>query len=93
MTEVENLVFEMAAGLKLLTNMLGLTIALLPEADRAVALDALAALQEESSPAEHTARSEVATRSLAEAGSTMTTMIEKFAAEIAAAREVRPLET
>lgn len=86
MTELETRVTELGAGLKLLTGMLGLTVALLPDADRAVVLKALAALQTESGPGENTDESRVAARSEAEAGQALTVMIENFAAEVAAAR-------
>jgi hypothetical protein len=68
MTDLETLVVEMAAGLKLLTGMLGLTVALLPEADRVIVLKALVALQTESGPTENTDQSKLATRSSAECG-------------------------
>jgi len=45
MTELEIRVTEMGAGLKLLTGILGLAVSLLPDADRAVVLKALTALQ------------------------------------------------
>ena len=86
MIELEARVTEIGAGLKLLTGMLGLTVALLPEADRAVVLKALAALQTERGPEEDTDTSRVAARSESEAGKALTVMIKKFAAEVAAAR-------
>ncbi len=86
MDELETLVVEMAAGVKLLTGMLGLTVALLPDADRAIVLKALAALQTEASPPEDTDRSKITAQSASEAGKALTTMIERFAAEIAATR-------
>ncbi len=86
MTKLETRVTEMGAGLKLLTGMLGLTVALLPDADRAVVLKALAALQTESGPEENTDESRVAARSEVEAGKALTVMIERFAVEVAAAR-------
>jgi len=89
MTELETRVTELGAGLKLLTGMLGLTVALLPDADRAVVLKALAALQTESSPGANTDEARVAARSESEAGKALTVMIEKFAAEIAAVRVSR----
>ena len=84
MDDLESLIVEMAAGLKLVTGMLGLTVALLPEADRGVVLKALAALRTESDPAQDTDQSQVATRSAAEASTALTIMIEKFATELAA---------
>ena len=92
MNDLETLVVEMAAGLKLLTGMLGLTVALLPDADRAIVLKALAALQTESGPAEDTDQSKVATRSSAEAGRALMTMIENFAADVAARRAGEALD-
>ncbi len=89
MTELETRVTELGAGLKLLTGMLGLTVALLPDADRAVVLKALAALQTESGPGANTDESRVAARSESEAGKALTVMIENFAAEIAAVRVAR----
>jgi len=86
MTELEMRVAELGAGLKLLTGMLGLTIALLPDADRAVVLQALAALQTESDPGADTDESRVAARSESEAGKALTVMIENFASEVAAVR-------
>ena len=86
MTELEARVTELGAGLKLLTSMLGLTVALLPDADRAVVLKALAALQTESGSAENTDESRVAAGSESEAGKALTMMIERFAAEVAAVR-------
>ena len=86
MTELETRVTEMGAGLKLLTGMLGLTVALLPDADRAIVLKALAALQTESGPEENTDKSRVAARSEVEAGKALTVLIERFAVELAAAR-------
>ena len=86
MNDLETMVIEMAAGLKLLVGMLGLTVALLPEADRAVVVKALAALQAEGSLAEDTDRSKTATKSSVEAAKALTTLIENFASEIAATR-------
>lgn len=86
MTDLETRVIEMGAGLKLLTGILGLAVALLPDADRAVVLKALTALQTESGPEENSDESRVAARSEAQAGKALTVMIEKFAAEVAAAR-------
>ncbi len=86
MNDLETLVIEVAAGVKLMTGILGLTVALLPEDDRAIVLKALAALQAEAEPTEDTARSQLSTRSAAEAGRALTMMVEKFAAEIAASR-------
>ena len=86
MTDLEKRVIELGAGLKLLTGMVGLIVALLADADQAVVLEALAALQTESGPAENTDEARVAARSEAEAGRVLATMIERFAAEVAAAR-------
>lgn len=85
MTELETRTAEIGAGLKLVTGILGLTVALLPEADRAVVLKALEALQTESGSRE-TDKSRVAAKSEFEASDALTTMIKKFAAEVAAAR-------
>ncbi len=94
MDDLETLVVEMAAGVKLLTGMLGLTVALLPEADRAIVLKALAALQTEANPPEDTDQSKVAAKSASEAGKALTRMIEQFAAEIAVKRDEKgPLPT
>ena len=87
MTDLENLVIEMAAGLKLLASMLGLTVALLPEADRAVVMRSLTALQNEAAPAENTNESSTATSSTVEAARTLASLIENFTSEIAATRE------
>ena len=86
MTDLEMRVAEMGAGLKLITGMLGLTVALLQDADRAVVLNALAALQTDSGPEEDTEESRVAAKSALEAGKALTILIEKFAAEIEAVR-------
>ncbi len=91
MTDLETLVIEMAAGLKLLAGMLGLTVALLPEADRAVVLKSLAALQNEGAPAENTDEATTATSSTVEAAKTLAALIENFTSEIAATRgKVKP---
>jgi hypothetical protein len=82
MTDTETLMIEMAAGLKLVTGMLGLTVALLPAIDRALVLNALAAFETESGPQGETDHPELATRSSAEAARTLSLLIEKFAAEI-----------
>ena len=82
MTDTETLVVEMAAGLKLVTGMLGLTVALLPEADRALVLSALAALETESGAQGETDHPELARRSSADAARTLSLLIEKFASEI-----------
>ena len=87
MTDLESLVAEMAAGLKLVTGMLGLTVALLPAADRALVLDALAALEAENAPKDEAEQSQVATKSSAAGARTLTLLVEKFAAEIAASRD------
>ena len=89
MNDLESMVVEMAAGLKLLTGILGLTVALLPEADRSVVLKALDALRTESDPAQDTDQSHVAARSAAEASVALTIMVEKFSAEIAASRSAK----
>lgn len=86
MTDLESLVTELAAGLKLVTGMLGLTVALLPVADRALVLDALAALEAENGPKDEAEQSRVAIRSAAEGARTLTLLVEKFATEIAATR-------
>ncbi len=86
MTELEARVAEIGAGLKLLTGMLGLTVALLPEVDRAVVLKALAALQAESAPGEGRDESRVAAKSQSEASAALTLLIRNFAAEVAANR-------
>ena len=86
MDDLETLVVEMAAGVKLLTGMLGLTVALLPDADRAIVLKALAALQAEANPPENTDQSKLAAKSTSDAGKALTRMIEQFAVEIAATR-------
>ena len=90
MTDLETMVIEMAAGVKLLAGMLGLTVALLPEADRAVVMKALAALQAEADPAEDTDPSRTATRSSAEAAKALATLVENFAGEIAMTRAAKP---
>ena len=82
MTDAESLVTELAAGLKLVTGMLGLTVALLPEADRALVLKALAALETENGPKSATDHPSLATRSSADAAKTLSMLIEKFASEI-----------
>lgn len=82
MTDTEALVIEMAAGLKLVTGMLGLTVALLPAADRALVLKALAALEIESGPQGDTDHPGLATRSAAEAARALSLLIERFAGEI-----------
>ena len=82
MTDIESTVIEMAAGLKLVTGMLGLTVALLPEADRALVLKALAALETGSGPQGETHHPELAAKSSAEAARTLSLLIEKFATEI-----------
>lgn len=87
MTDTETLVIEMAAGLKLVTGMLGLTVALLPAADRALVLDALAALEAESGPQGETNHPGLATRSSAEAARALSMLIEKFAGEIRSTRD------
>ena len=86
MNDLETLVIELAAGVKLLAGMLGLTVALLPEADRMVVMKALTALQAESGSAENTDQSTTATRSSVEAAKTLATLIENFADEIATTR-------
>ncbi len=86
MTDLETLVIEVAAGVKLLAGMLGLTVALLPEADRAVVMKALTALQTETSPAEDTDPLKTATKSSSEAAKSLAKLIEDFASEIAATR-------
>lgn len=93
MTDTESLVIEMAAGLKLVTGMLGLTVALLPAADRALVLDALAALQTEGGPQDGTAHQgktappDLAARSSSEAARALALLVEKFAGEISSARD------
>lgn len=87
MNDLETLVVEMAAGLKLLTGMLGLTVAMLPDAERTLVLNALTALETQNGPAEEPGQSQVATRASAEAAKTLAGLIEKFAAELAATRE------
>ncbi|MGI4792530.1 MAG: hypothetical protein ACRYG8_00295 [Janthinobacterium lividum] len=82
MTETEALVIEMAAGLKLVTGMLGLTVALLPAADRALVLKALTALETESGPQGEIDHPELATRASAAAAKALFLLIEKFAVEI-----------
>lgn len=82
MTDTEALVIEMAAGLKLVTGMLGLTVALLPEADRVLVLKALTALEAENGPQGDTDRPGLATRSAAEAARALSQLIEKFSDEI-----------
>ncbi len=82
MTDTEALVLEMAAGLKLVTGMLGLTVALLPEADRALVLKALTALETENGPKSATDHPSLATRSSADAARALSMLIEKFASEI-----------
>ena len=82
MTDTESLVTELAAGLKLVTGMLGLTVALLPEADRALVLKALAALEAENGPKSSADHPSLATRSSAEAAKALSVLIEKFASEI-----------
>ena len=87
MTDTETLVIEMAAGLKLVTGMLGLTVALLPAADRALVLDALAALQTEGDLQDGTAPPGLAARSSSEAARALALLVEKFAGEIGSARD------
>ena len=82
MTDTETLVTEMAAGLKLVTGMLGLTVALLPSDDRALVLKALAALEAENSLRGATDHPSLAAKSSAEAAKTLSVLIEKFASEI-----------
>ena len=82
MTDTESLVTELAAGLRLVTGMLGLTVALLPPDDRALVLKALAALESENSPKGEADHQGLATRSSAEAAKALSTLIEKFAGEI-----------
>ena len=82
MTDLEALVIEMGAGVKLLTGMLGLPVALLPEV-----LKALTALRAEAELPSNTEHSHIAAKSSVEAGRALTVMIEKFAAEIAASRQ------
>ena len=82
MTDTQSLVVEMAAGLKLVTGMLGPTVALLPEADRALVLKALAALETENGPQSATDHPSLATRSSADAARALSMLIEKFANEI-----------
>ena len=82
MTDTETLVTEMAAGLKLVTGMLGLTVALLPAVDRALVLKALAVLEIENSPNSETDHPSLMVRSSAEAAKALAMLIEKFASEI-----------
>ncbi len=82
MTDTETLVTEMAAGLKLVTGMLGLTVALLPADDRALVLKALAALETENSSKGEADHPSLSIRSSAEAAKVLSTLIEKFASEI-----------
>ena len=82
MTDTDSVVIEMAAGLKLVTGMLGLTVALLPEADRALVLKALAALEAGNAPQGAADRPDLATRSSADAARALSMLIETFASEI-----------
>ena len=87
MTDIETLVIEMAAGLKLVTGMLGLTVALLPEADRALVLNALKALETDSGAQDETGHPGLAARSSSEAAQALSMLIEKFASEIKSTRD------
>lgn len=83
----EALLADLGAGVKLLTGMLGLTVALLPAADRAFVLTALAALQDDSGRRETAGPApQLAAHASAEAARALTVLIERFSLEVAAAR-------
>ncbi len=83
MTDLETLVIEMAAGLKVLTSTAALTAALLPPAERQVVLDALTALSAESLPGDLAEQSQVVNQASAEAAKALAAQIAGFAAELA----------
>ncbi len=78
----EALLADLGAGVKLLTGMLGLTVALLPAADRAFVVNALAALQDDGGRES----AGLAAHASAEAARALMVLIERFAVEVAAAR-------
>lgn len=83
----EALLADLGAGVKLLTGMLGLTVALLPPGDRAFVLNALAALQADSGRRETVGPApQLAAHASAEAARALSVLIERFALEVAAAR-------
>ena len=82
----EALLADLGAGVRLLTGMLGLTVALLPATDRAFVLNALAALQDDSGRQTAAPGPQLAAHASAEAARALTVLIERFSLEVAAAR-------
>ncbi len=69
------LLADLSAGVKVLTGMLGLTVALLPTADRAFVLNALAALQADGGEPGQGA-----------AAQALSVLVERFSVDVANAR-------
>ena len=84
--DAEALLADLGAGVRLLTGMLGLTVALLPAADRTFVLSALAALQDDSGRQTAGPGPQLAAHASAEAARALTVLIERFSLEVAAAR-------
>lgn len=88
MNDADVLNLNLAAGIKLLTGMLGLTVALLPAADREIVLAALAALEADN--ASHLLLGEPSADAASfQAAKALETFIKRFAAEIET-RRVEP---